>query len=60
MAYCAWQRRCPPGTDFYAQGLYGQILYIAPATRTVVLRLGTDNGDIHWPSWLGQLARLNP
>ncbi len=50
----------PPGKDFYAQGLYGQILYIAPDQQTVVLRLGQREGGVFWPGWMGELARLNP
>jgi CubicO group peptidase (beta-lactamase class C family) len=49
-----------PGDDFYAEGLRGQYLYIAPATQTVVLRLGRERGGFFWPAWLGELARLNP
>ena len=44
----------------YAQGLFGQILLIDPATQTVALRLGRDTGGRHWPAWLDQLVRLNP
>jgi CubicO group peptidase (beta-lactamase class C family) len=71
--FYAWQwRRMPtdtatfaaaamqPGTDFYAQGLYGQVLYIAPGSQTVVLRLGSTWGDVNWPRWMGRLSRLNP
>jgi CubicO group peptidase (beta-lactamase class C family) len=74
MAFYAWQwRRAPlpvtgtvasaerePGPDFYAQGLYGQLIYIAPQTQTVVVRVGTRWGDVNWPNWLGALARSNP
>jgi len=71
-AYYAWQwRRAPlraaaadtmaaPSANFYAQGLLGQYVYIAPATQTVVVRLGTERGDVDWPAWMGELARLNP
>lgn len=66
-AFYAWQwRRRPrvqepsvPGTAVYAQGLYGQILLIDPATHTVALRLGQHPGGRHWPTWLDELARLN-
>ena len=50
----------PPGDDFYAEGLHCQFLYIAPASQTVVLRLGKDCGAVNWPVWMGALARLNP
>jgi CubicO group peptidase (beta-lactamase class C family) len=48
------------GDDFYAEGLRGQYIYIAPATQTVVVRLGRERGGLFWPAWLGELARLNP
>jgi CubicO group peptidase (beta-lactamase class C family) len=50
----------PPSNDFFAEGLHGQLLYIAPATQTVILRLGRDWGAVNWPEWMGGLARLNP
>lgn len=49
-----------PGDDFYAEGLRGQYIYIAPSTQTVVVRLGRERGGLFWPAWLGELARLNP
>ena len=49
-----------PGDDVYAEGLRGQYLYIAPATQTVIVRLGRERGGLFWPAWLGELARLNP
>ncbi len=72
--FYAWQWRRPaadaaaganlvdrvPGPDFYAQGLYGQLLYIAPESSTVVLRLGSRWGEVNWPVWMGQVARTKP
>ncbi len=49
-----------PGDDFYAEGLRGQYIYIAPATQTVIVRLGRERGGLFWPAWMGELARLNP
>jgi CubicO group peptidase (beta-lactamase class C family) len=49
-----------PAADFYAQGLLGQYVYVAPQTRTVLVRLGRRQGDVFWPAFLGDLARLNP
>jgi CubicO group peptidase (beta-lactamase class C family) len=71
MAYYAWQWRRmptlpvsvtdrPPSDDFFAEGLHGQLLYISPATQTVVLRLGRDWGAVNWPEWMSLLTRLNP
>ncbi len=49
-----------PGPDYYAQGLLGQYVYVAPATATVLVRLGRHQGEVFWPAFLGELARLNP
>jgi CubicO group peptidase (beta-lactamase class C family) len=49
-----------PGPDYYAQGLLGQYVYVAPATATVLVRLGRHQGEMFWPDFLGELARLNP
>ncbi|MBY0574269.1 MAG: beta-lactamase family protein [Undibacterium sp.] len=71
-AFYAWQwRRAPqpnndhmatpvPGQDFYTQGLYGQFIYVAPASDMVIVRFGRSTGGIFWPRWMGELARLNP
>ena len=71
-AFYAWQwRRVPvsdptsalgikPGGDFYAQGLHGQFIYVAPAEDMVIVRLGLRYGNYRWPAVIGQIARLNP
>ncbi len=75
-SFYAWQwRRAPqprrepspapseamqPGSDFYAAGLLGQYIYIAPETQTVIVRLGWRNDEPFWADWLGTLARINP
>ena len=75
-SFYAWQwRRAPqprpdpgpvpseamqPGSDFYASGLLGQYIYIAPETQTVIVRLGWRNDEPFWAEWLGTLARMNP
>lgn len=48
-----------PGEDYYAQGLLGQFVYVAPASRIVIVRLGRHQGELFWPGWMGELARLN-
>lgn len=48
-----------PAADYYAQGLLGQYVYVAPAARMVVVRLGRHQGEQFWPRWMGELARLN-
>ncbi len=71
-AYYVWQWRraveadpgselgFKPGADFFAQGLHGQFIYIAPAQDLVIVRLGARTGEVWWPGLLGALARLNP
>jgi CubicO group peptidase (beta-lactamase class C family) len=48
-----------PGADFFALGLHGQYIYVAPEQDTVIVRLGKDFGDIAWPPLLGRIARMN-
>lgn len=48
-----------PADDFWAQGLLGQFVYVAPRSRIVVVRLGRHTGEVSWPAWMGELARLN-
>jgi CubicO group peptidase (beta-lactamase class C family) len=48
-----------PGADFYALGLHGQFIYVAPEQDTVIVRLGKDFGDVGWPALLGKIARMN-
>jgi CubicO group peptidase (beta-lactamase class C family) len=64
-AFYAWQwRRMPgrdgePGDDFWAHGLLGQFVYVSPASRMVIVRLGRHQAELFWPGWMGELARLN-
>jgi CubicO group peptidase (beta-lactamase class C family) len=36
------------GTDIYAAGKYGQFIYISPENETVIVRTGSDAGDVEW------------
>lgn len=70
-AYFTWHwRRMPvndanagtamrPGTDFYAEGLHGQLIYVAPQQDMVIVRTGEQWGDVPWLQVFGQIARLN-
>ncbi len=70
-AYYTWQWRravekdasselgFKPRPDFYAQGLHGQMIYVAPEQDLVIVRLGMHNGQVWWPGLLGAIARLN-
>ncbi|HEY8102226.1 MAG TPA: serine hydrolase [Burkholderiaceae bacterium] len=71
-AYYTWYwRRMPtidpaadikmrPGTDFYAEGLLGQVIYIAPEQDMVIVRVGDRWGDLPWTRLFSRIAQLNP
>lgn len=45
--------------DFYLQGLLGQYTYIAPATQTVIVRIGSKiNPNVPWYDMLKRIAGL--
>lgn len=46
--------------DFLADGLLGQYIYVDPARDIVIVRLGTKEGRVHWPSILRSLAQAYP
>ncbi|NRF71835.1 serine hydrolase [Aquincola sp. S2] len=49
-----------PLRDFYAQGLHGQVIYVAPEQQMVIVRLGRDYGsDYWWPGLMARMARMN-
>ena len=70
-AYYTWHwRRMPahdPGTgksvrptvDFYAEGMYGQLVYIAPRQDMVIVRAGQQWGNVPWLQLFGRIAELN-
>lgn len=71
-AYYAWQWRrttkaaanadlgIQPAPDYYAQGLHGQFIYVAPEQDMVIVRLGRQTGEIFWPALMARIAALNP
>lgn len=46
--------------DFYANGHFGQRIYVCPDKRLVLVRLGTDSGTIDWTAFLGTIADAWP
>jgi CubicO group peptidase (beta-lactamase class C family) len=70
-AFYTWQWRRMPAPaadelgvsatdDFYAQGFYGQYVYVAPAKQMVIVRLGRDYGsDFWWPGLMARIATMN-
>lgn len=71
-AYYTWYwRRIPavdpaadikmrPGSDYYAEGLLGQVIYIAPKQDMVIVRVGDRWGDLPWTRLFNRIAQLNP
>jgi CubicO group peptidase (beta-lactamase class C family) len=42
--------------DFYANGHFGQRIYVSPDKALVIVRMGRDGGDIDWTQLLGAIA----
>ena len=58
-----WWGHYQPGrtrTDFYANGHFGQRIYISPDKRLVLVRLGEAGGRVDWTAFLAQVATLWP
>jgi len=56
--YFWWVR---PGADgdshFWAEGRFGQFVYVVPHLDLVVVRLGRDDGDLDWRSFFAAVVR---
>lgn len=46
-----------PTRDFFARGLYGQYLYVAPKHDLLILRFGRETGDFPWETFFRSYAR---
>ena len=46
--------------DFQAQGILGQYIYVDPARDIVMVRLGTNHGNVDWTSMFRNLAKVYP
>jgi CubicO group peptidase (beta-lactamase class C family) len=42
--------------DFYANGHFGQRIYVSPDREVVVVRLGSDSGSVDWTTFLAATA----
>jgi CubicO group peptidase (beta-lactamase class C family) len=42
--------------DFYANGHFGQRIYVSPDKALVIVRMGRDGGDVNWTELLGGIA----
>lgn len=56
--YFWWVRRQEDGNaHFWAEGRFGEFVYVVPDLDLVMVRLGTDDGDVDWRSFLGAMAQ---
>lgn len=46
--------------DFYANGHFGQRIYVSPDKRLVLVRMGHDSGEVNWTELLGGIADVWP
>lgn len=46
---------------FWAEGRFGQFVWVSPGDGLVIVRVGDDDGDLRWPSLFVRIAdRLRP
>ena len=43
--------------SFYAEGRFGQFIYVVPDLDLVMVRTGEDDGDVSWRSVFERIAR---
>jgi CubicO group peptidase (beta-lactamase class C family) len=49
-----------PSDDSFAEGLYGQFVYVAPKQRVVIVRMGSRSGaGPWWPALMARIAAMN-
>jgi CubicO group peptidase (beta-lactamase class C family) len=48
-----------PANDFYALGLLGQYIYVNPAKKIVIVRMGKAEGGVQWSELCRQIALNN-
>lgn len=53
------QYNIQPVDDFFARGVLGQHIYVHPASKTVIVRLGKGTGGVYWANLLKEIALLN-
>jgi CubicO group peptidase (beta-lactamase class C family) len=57
-----WGRKtvAPAQSDFYANGHFGQRLYVSPRHRLILVRMGDNNRGVDWADFLGAVADAFP
>jgi CubicO group peptidase (beta-lactamase class C family) len=49
-------RRGRSQDDFYANGHFGQRIYVSPDKKLVIVRMGSDTGDVNWTELIASIA----
>ena len=47
--------RVLPNGDFFAKGILGEYIYICPAKKTVIVRVGNKSGELVWPRFFQEI-----
>ena len=56
--YMWWLERQDDGSvHYWAEGRFGQFVYVVPALDLVMVRTGETDGDVQWPSLFQRVAR---
>jgi len=55
--YFWWTNADETRPAFWAEGRFGQFVWVSPRDSLIVVRLGTDDGDLNWPSVFARLAK---
>lgn len=55
-----WFRAGSSQDDFYANGHFGQRIYVSPERRLVIVRMGSDAGEVDWTQALAAIAAAWP
>jgi CubicO group peptidase (beta-lactamase class C family) len=51
-----WFRPGRTRDDFYANGHFGQRIYVSPDKKLVIVRMGSDRGEVDWTQLLAAIA----
>lgn len=51
-----WWFPSKEGSDYMAQGILGQFIYVNPEKKLIIVRLGKNYGDVNWGSFFVQIA----
>jgi len=47
--------RVLPNGDFFAKGILGEFIFICPAKKIVIVRIGNKSGELIWPQFFQEI-----